>query len=65
MGIPFLGEIPMNPQLRVNADQGQLQENFSADNPSRPALEHVAEQTAIRVVQELLSGPAMPTLEVL
>ena len=55
----------MNPQLRVNADQGELQENFAEENPSRPALEHVAEQVAIRVVQELLSGPALPTLEVL
>lgn len=65
MGIPFLGEIPMNPQLRVNADAGELHKNFDAENPSRPALEGVAEATAIRVVEELLSGPAMPTLEVL
>lgn len=65
MGIPFLGEIPMNPQLRINADQGELQNNFSEDNPSRSALEYVAQQTATRVVQEVLSGPAMPTLEVL
>lgn len=65
MGIPFLGEIPMNPQLRINADAGRLEENFSAESVSRAALEHVAEQTAIRVVEELLSGPALPTLEVL
>ncbi|MFO1022569.1 MAG: Mrp/NBP35 family ATP-binding protein [Planctomycetales bacterium] len=65
MGIPFLGEVPMNPQLRINADEGKLAENFAPDNPSRPYLEHVCEQVAIQVAKELIAGSGMPTLEVL
>lgn len=65
MGVPFLGEIPMNPQLRINGDAGQIAANFAEDNPSRPALISMCERVAIEVARSLLETPSMPTLEVL
>lgn len=65
LGVPFLGEIPMNPQLRINSDEGQVVDNFADGNPSKPHLEHICQQTALEVVKQLLSGPSLPTLEIL
>jgi ATP-binding protein involved in chromosome partitioning len=63
--VPFLGEIPIDSQLRINGDEGKLADNFAASNPSRPYLQHVCEQTAIQIAKQLLSEPRMPTLEIL
>lgn len=65
LGIPFLGEIPMNAQLRVNGDAGRIRDNFADDNPSAKFLRHVCEQTAIQIARQLLETPTMPTLEIL
>ena len=65
MNVPFLGEIPMNAQLRVNGDGGSVKANFAEDNPSRPYLLHVCEQVAMQIARELLETPKMPTLEML
>jgi hypothetical protein len=42
-----------------------LPHNFAPDNPSRPYLLNVCEQTAIQIAKQVLSGPALPTLEIL
>jgi ATP-binding protein involved in chromosome partitioning len=65
LGVPFLGEIPIDSRLRINGDEGKLAENFTADNPAKPYLEHICQQTAIQVVKQLLSGPSLPSLEIL
>ncbi|HVW01330.1 MAG TPA: Mrp/NBP35 family ATP-binding protein [Planctomycetaceae bacterium] len=65
LGVPFLGEIPIDSQLRINGDEGKLADNFAESNPSRPYLQHVCEQTAMQIAKQLLSEPRMPTLEIL
>jgi ATP-binding protein involved in chromosome partitioning len=65
LGVPFLGEIPMNPQLCVNGDAGLIKNNFAADNPSRSPLTHMCERVAIQIAKSLLETPTMPTLEIL
>ncbi|MBI5759136.1 MAG: Mrp/NBP35 family ATP-binding protein [Planctomycetales bacterium] len=65
LGVPFLGEIPMNAQLRVNGDAGRIADNFADDNPSAKFLRHMCEQTAMQIARQLLESPTMPTLEIL
>jgi len=61
--VPFLGALPMFPELRVNSDAGTPEKNFQ-DNPAlRDALEHIikniAGQISIRNLQ-----PAAPDLTI-
>ena len=65
LGVPFLGEIPINLQTRINCDAGQLRDNFAADSVVRPYLLHIVEQTALQIAKSLLEAPRMPTLEIL
>ncbi len=65
LNVPFLGEIPIDAQLRINGDAGQVGANFDEGNPSRPHLLHMCEQVAIQIVKSLLDTPKMPTLEIM
>ena len=65
MGVPFLGEVPIDARIRVNGDAGQIRDSFAADSPSRGYLINVCEQTAIQIARTLLETPSMPTLEIL
>lgn len=63
--VPFLGEIPLNLQTRINGDEGQLRDNYADDSLIRPYLERIAQQTALQIAKQLLTAPRMPTLEIL
>lgn len=65
LGVPFLGEIPIDAQVRIRGDEGRLASLFDDDNPSRPHLLNVCEQAAMQIARTLLETPQMPTLEVL
>jgi ATP-binding protein involved in chromosome partitioning len=65
VGIPFLGEIPMEPVIRIRGDEGRIASLFADDNPSRPHLIHVCEQAALQIAKSLLETPSLPTLEIL
>jgi len=65
MGVPFLGEVPIDAQLRINGDAGKIKDNFAEGTASRAALLHVCEQVAIQIARQLLETPRMPTLELL
>ncbi len=65
MGLPFLGEVPIDGSLCVNGDAGRISDNFAEGSPARAALLSICENVAMQVVRELASGPAMPTLEIL
>lgn len=65
LGIPFLGEIPIDAQIRIRGDDGKIGSLFSDDNPSRQYLLNVCEQAAMQIAKSLLSTPSMPTLEIL
>jgi ATP-binding protein involved in chromosome partitioning len=65
LGIPFLGEIPMHPLIRIRGDEGRIASLFAEDNPARSHLLHVCEQTALQIAKSLLESPALPTLEIL
>lgn len=65
LDIPFLGEIPINAEVRIRGDAGQMASLFADDNPVRPYLLNVCEQAAMQIAKSLLSTPSMPTLEIL
>lgn len=65
LGIPFLGEIPADPLVRIRGDEGRIADLFAEENPARQALLGVCEQTAIELARQLLERPRMPTLEIL
>jgi ATP-binding protein involved in chromosome partitioning len=47
--VPFLGSIPLDPQVRVGGDGGQPIVAASPDSPAAMAMRAVAEQVAARV----------------
>ncbi|MGN6367913.1 MAG: P-loop NTPase [Phycisphaerae bacterium] len=52
MGLPFLGEVPIDTTLRINSDQGKPFDNFNENSPSAKPLTNLADmldkQIAIR-----------------
>jgi ATP-binding protein involved in chromosome partitioning len=65
MQVPFLGEIPMDTNLRINCDEGRVRDNFAEGCPSREPLMRMCEQVAIQIAKSMLETPSMPTLEVM
>ena len=65
LGVPFLGEVPIEADIRIKGDEGKTAALFAEQSPARPHLLHVCEQTAIQVAKQILETPAMPTLEIL
>ena len=64
MALPFLGAIPMYPELRVNTDAGTPHKNFEGHPGLKSALENVVTQTAAQVsVRNMKSaGPVLNIL---
>src|SRR4051794_11016772 len=49
MGVPFLGEVPLNVSLREHGDEGRIHESLAPGSPSRPYLLGVVEQLAAQI----------------
>ena len=62
--IPFLGEIPINIQLRERGDAGQTMANFDDPNVG-PYLEKIAYQLVRCLADRAAAAPTKPTLPVL
>jgi ATP-binding protein involved in chromosome partitioning len=65
MGVPFLGEVPLNILLRETGDEGRLREALAPGSPSRPYLLGVVEQLAAQISIQNIKTPKMPKLEIL
>ncbi|MEW4488351.1 Mrp/NBP35 family ATP-binding protein [Thalassoglobus sp. JC818] len=65
MGVPFLGEIPSDPIIRIRGDEGKISQLVQEENPVQDAIMNVSSNTAMEVVRQLLANPSMPTLEIL
>ena len=65
LGVPFLGELPIDSGIRIRGDAGRIASLFSEENPSRQPLIHICEQVAMQIAKQLLVAPKMPTLEIL
>lgn len=62
--MPFLGEVPIHIQMRVNGDEGRVAASFD-DPQSAPYLEAICHALVRNLVQGRMAAPAMPTLPVL
>lgn len=62
--IPFLGEVPINIQIRVNGDEGRIAGNF---DPAAGAeyFEAICHRLARNLAESHRAAPPMPTLPVL
>ncbi len=64
MGVPFLGEVPLNVFLRETGDEGKIEQALSTGSPARPHLLGVVEQLAAQISIQNIKTPKMPKLEI-
>jgi ATP-binding protein involved in chromosome partitioning len=65
MGVPFLGEVPLNIELRETGDAGRMAQTLLPGSPARPYLLSVVEQLAAQISIQNIKTPKMPKLEVI
>ena len=65
MGIPFLGEVPIEADIRIKGDEGRISALYDDDSPVREPLLRVCEQVAIQIARQLTASPSLPTLDIL
>lgn len=62
--MPFLGEVPINIQMRVNGDEGRVAASFD-DPQAAPYLEAICRNLVQNIVRSRMAEPAMPSLPIL
>jgi ATP-binding protein involved in chromosome partitioning len=65
LGVPFLGEVPLNVFLRETGDEGRMDQALMPNSPARPYLLNVVEQLAAQISIQNIKTPKMPKLEVI
>ena len=65
LGVPFLGEVPLNIFLRETGDEGRIETALLPGSPARPYLLGVVEQLAAQISIQNIKTPKMPKLEVI
>ncbi len=65
LGVPFLGEVPLNVSLRESGDAGRIREAFEPESLVRAELNGVVEQLAAQISIQNLKSPKLPKLEIL
>ncbi|MFC1759628.1 P-loop NTPase [Planctomycetota bacterium] len=64
LGVPFLGEVPINMQVRINGDSGTIGSVF--DDPiAGPCVEQLTYNVARNLADKAKNDPPLPTLSVL
>jgi ATP-binding protein involved in chromosome partitioning len=64
LDVPFLGEVPININIRIRGDQGETRGNFD-DAASSEYLEQICLNLARNVAGMHRAKPALPTLSIL
>ncbi len=64
MGVPFLGEIPLQVSIREQGDAGRMRDVLAPDSPARLPLLHVVEQLAAQISILNLKTKRFPKLEI-
>jgi ATP-binding protein involved in chromosome partitioning len=65
MGVPFLGEVPLNINIRERGDEGRLRDAYALGSLSRPYLLALVEQLAAQISIQNIKTPKFPKLEIL
>lgn len=64
MGLPFLGEVPINIQLRINGDEGKTADNFTTVDAA-PYLEQICYRLVKNLSEQHKAKPPLPKLSIL
>lgn len=65
LGLPFLGEIPIEATIRVRGDEGRIASLLEDDNPAKPYLLNMTQNVAMQIAKRVITDSPMPTLEIL
>jgi ATP-binding protein involved in chromosome partitioning len=65
LGVPFLGEVPLNINIRERGDEGKIKDSLAPGSLARPYLLNVVEQLAAQISIQNIKTPKMPKLEIL
>ena len=65
LGVRFLGEVPIEADIRVKGDAGNIAALITEESPSREPLMHVCEQTALEIARTAMETQSLPSLEIL
>lgn len=64
LGIPFLGEVPINIQMRVHGDEGRVGASFD-DPHAAPFLEAICHRLVGGVIAQRRANPPLPSLSLI
>jgi len=64
LGVAFLGQIPIDPEVRKGGDAGKPVVITQPDAPVARALREVAQAVAARISVQALASAATPTLHI-
>lgn len=64
LNVPFLGELPINIQIRVNGDEGKIDANFT-NGETAPYFETIVRQLVRNISQSAKAAKPLPSLSVL
>jgi len=67
LNVPFLGEVPINIQIRIHGDEGQTDRNFEEET-TRESFEQITYRLVRNMADKLIAGqepPPLPSLSVL
>lgn len=65
LGLPFLGEIPIDATIRMRGDDGLIGSLFEDDNPAKPHLLGMVQNVALQIAKRVIVDAPMPSLEIL
>jgi ATP-binding protein involved in chromosome partitioning len=64
LDVPFLGEVPINIQIRIHGDEGHTASNFD-DASAAPYLQSICHRLVKNLSTQRRAAPPLPTLSVL
>lgn len=65
LGVPFLGELCAEPEVRLRGDAGKMNSIIDEDSPVRDELIAISQAVAIEVARDVVGGTELPDLEIL
>lgn len=63
LGVPFLGEVPLDPRVTLGGDQGNPVVTFAPDSPASQALRDVARNLIVQLEATASQRAQLPTLD--
>ena len=64
-GVPFLGEVPIEPRVREGGDTGQPIVAAHPDSETAKAFEHLAEAVAVQLARDAATKPRKPMIRLM